>query len=213
MVALLLTLSLISTPTDLPQTDFTLHVDVIRHVSVTQSDLDLARETAASLLRAAHVALDWRDCDASMALCSDVAHDVASIHVRLVHAISAGHDDDCGAVIQDPRSHIPGVLVYVPAVDDKVLRFRLRSTGRSDPRISTLRRGHLIGLVVAHELGHALGLRHAQSGVMKANLDEDDILALRQSRLTFLAGERARILDAFVAAAREHQSPLQGRGQ
>src|SRR5262249_36147635 len=146
MVALLLTLSLISNPTDLAQTDFTLHVDVIRHISVTQEDLDLARQTAASLLRAAHVALDWRDCDASMVLCSDVAHDLVSIHVRLVHAVSVGHDDDCGAVILDPRSHIPGVLVYVPAVDDKVLRFHLRSAGRSNPPISSLRRGHLNAL-------------------------------------------------------------------
>src|SRR5262245_57614696 len=100
MVALLLTLSLMSGPTDLAQKDFTLHVDVIRRVSIAQADLDLARQTATSLLRSAGVALDWRDCDARMVLCSDAANDLVSIHVRLVRAGRAGHDDECGAVIQ-----------------------------------------------------------------------------------------------------------------
>ena len=213
MVALLLTLSLMSVPTDLANTDFTLHVDVIPHASVTQADLDLARQIATSLLRSAGVVIDWRDCDARIVVCGDAERDLVSIDIRLVHAVTREHGDECGAVVNDSRGRMPSVLIYLSIVDDKIRRFHLGPAGRSDPRISTLRRGHLIGFIVAHELGHALELPHAPRGVMKADLDVDDIRSLRQSRLTFLARERGHIQDALAAAAREQKPSPQRRGQ
>jgi hypothetical protein len=52
---------------------------------------------------------------------------------------------------------------------------------------------------MAHEVGHALGLRHAASGVMKARFAIDDLVALRVSRLTFAPGEGARMRQAISA--------------
>ncbi len=43
----------------------------------------------------------------------------------------------------------------------------------------------MVGLTIAHEVGHSLGLVHVSSGVMKAQPSLDEIVALRTSTLAF----------------------------
>lgn len=59
--------------------------------------------------------------------------------------------------------------------------------------------GHVLGLTIAHEVGHILGLPHARSGVMKAAPEAGELEQLRTSRLTFLPSEAARMQQAMVA--------------
>jgi hypothetical protein len=213
MVTLMLTLSVASALGSVPPDTLTLHAKIIRHVPVAQADLDLAREVTKSLLGSARIAIEWHDCDARTAACDRTSNPAPSIDVRLIAPTRKGHDDECGGVVPDPRSHLPVVLVYLPVIDEKLQRFRFGPIGRSDPSISTLQRGHLFGLIVAHEIGHALGLPHAARGVMKQDLDVEDVIMLRQSHLAFRVEERARLRDALAAVVRAHTSDTQRGNQ
>jgi len=186
MVAVMLAVSLI------------VRADVTRHAAVGQADLVIATDIARSLLASADIIFDWQDCNAR-GECPPVPNGTVAIDVRLVPAGRPGHDDVCGDVVRDPRPRLPVVLIYLAAIDEKVRRLRFGPAGRSNPLISTLQRGHLIGVTIAHEIGHASGLAHSGRGVMKADLGVDDVLALRQSHLTFLEKDRARMKAALAA--------------
>jgi hypothetical protein len=49
----------------------------------------------------------------------------------------------------------------------------------------------LTGAIVAHEIGHVLGLHHGPVGVMRERLDPSDILSLREHRLVFSRNDAA----------------------
>lgn len=46
----------------------------------------------------------------------------------------------------------------------------------------------VLGSVLAHEVGHLMGLRHSASGVMKANFEANDIIEAESGRLLFDPG-------------------------
>jgi hypothetical protein len=55
------------------------------------------------------------------------------------------------------------------------------------------RHDDIVGAVVAHEIGHVLGLRHAPLGLMRAELEAEDVVALRQGNLRFSREEAVRM--------------------
>jgi hypothetical protein len=179
--------------------DVTVQLRVFPHAVVDAPTLQLARETATDLLESAGVGVHWRDCPMGDPACGSEAA-ARSITVRLLPTrLSGGHV--CGQAIGDLVSGAT-VLVYVPRTTELARTVRLSAAGRSNPALATLEAGHLLGLTIAHEVGHALGLIHATSGVMKARLVIEDVLALRASRLMFMPREGARMRQAMLGGPR-----------
>ncbi|WP_157898901.1 hypothetical protein [Luteitalea pratensis] len=56
---------------------------------------------------------------------------------------------------------------------------------------------------MAHEIGHLLGIRHAASGLMRATLQADDMVAVRRGMLRFSPAEASRMRIAALLAGKE----------
>jgi hypothetical protein len=167
-------------------------LEVIGDGSVDASEIDRARAVAKGLLARAGVNVEW--CDRStMTGCASDSTGSHAIPVLLASRLSAAQSRVSGEVTGDGSTQSPTVVVYVPAVEDRVRDIRMSGAGRSNPLLAGLRVGHLLGLTIAHEVGHTLGVRHSASGVMQAYLDVDDVLAMREGYLAFAPAEAARM--------------------
>jgi hypothetical protein len=185
-----------------PPTFTAVQLNVFTHAAVDVPTLDLAKATAGQLLASARVAAEWRHCDAAAGACGQ--HGVAApLSVLLMPVLKLARAEVSAEVVRDPSTHEPTVIVYLPNLIERARTVRQSTAGRSSPPLATLQLGHLLGLAVAHEVGHALGLRHERTGVMKARLELDDLLALRTSRLVFTSKHASAPRPTLVARARD----------
>jgi hypothetical protein len=168
----------------------TVQLHVVLHLPIDREDLALARETAQGLLTSAGIGSEWQECSALTSPC-DSPNGPNVISVRLLPRKVTGRPE-CGHLIRDPKRGT-AALVYVVRHRELARDIRHSPAGRSHPALSGLKAGHVTGLTIAHEVGHALNLRHARRGVMKAWIDVDDLLALRQARLAFTPDESVRM--------------------
>jgi hypothetical protein len=174
----------------------TIHLQVILHTPIQEEDLALARESAQALLAPAGIAIEWDVCSALASRC-EPANARNAITVRLLARKVTGRPQ-CGQLIREARSGTVA-LIYVLRHRELVHEVRHSPAGRSYPALSTLEPGHVTGLAIAHEVGHALNLRHERRGVMRAWIDLDDLRALRESRLVFTRGQAAQMQAAMSA--------------
>ena len=174
-----------------------LDLRVTAHATLDAVELERTSETVQRLLTAAGVLSRWRDC--SGAGCRADPGSVA-IDVLLLPMTKLTERDVYGEVAHDAITGAPTVLIYVPPIADRVRAIRSSIDGRSNPALATMQTGHLVGAAIAHEVGHALGLRHAARGVMKGRLTVDDALALRTSRLLFTSAEGATMRSTLRTA-------------
>jgi hypothetical protein len=170
----------------------TVELRVIVHGSMDADSLDLARESALGLLATAGIAARWRDCGNGGTGCGG-NEGPAPIVVLLLPVLKMSQRAVCGEASRDGRTGVRTVLVYVPRHLELARDFRSSAGTRSHPGLVTLQAGHLVGLTMAHEVGHVLGLAHAGAGVMKARPNVGEIVALRTSQLRFDATEVTRM--------------------
>jgi hypothetical protein len=171
------------------------HLYAVLHLEMSAGELELGLATAKALLAQASIGADWQVCSALAGVC-EPRSGPGLITLRFVARKVTGRPE-CGALIRD--RHGVAALMYVARHRALVHEVIHSPRGREHPALAALRAGHVTGLSIAHEVGHALGLKHAKRGVMKAWIDVDDLLALRESRLPFTR-EQAAHMQAMLAA-------------
>lgn len=179
----------------------TVHLRVFTHAAMDSEGIELARATATSLLAVARIGVEWSNCGSVQGPCGS-PDDVVQATVLLMPVPKMTEDDVSAEAVHDPSTRVPTILVYLPNLADRVRAIHQSAEGRSNPALASLQLGHLVGLAIAHEVGHAFGLQHAASGVMKPSLGTDDLLALRMSRLAFTSQNASALRESLVAFAR-----------
>ncbi len=166
---------------------------VFVHAAIEPAMLDLARRSATELLGFAGLQVEWDQCRVRYAECR--AQDAArAITVRVVQR-SLTDSHVCGGTRGDA---VDGdvILVFLACHDELA-----RTLGRT--AAATLQVGDLLGLTVAHEVGHVLGLAHGAVGVMQARFDMNAFLDLCTSRLAFMPHEQLQMRQAMLVRARD----------
>ena len=166
---------------------------------VDRAILDRARTVAAGLLDSAGLATTWRirhprdPCPLEGGPVPEAVV-ILSSQIRL-------NRDECGLAALGPSVGKGTVRVWVPCVAGVARRIAGRPATRSHPMLAEGRFHDIVGAVLAHEIGHLLGMRHASTGLMRARLEADDIVALRLGRLGF-SPEEAALIRARAQSAR-----------
>jgi hypothetical protein len=174
-----------------------LELRVITYAALDSADVETARQTAETVLATAGLRVRWRLCSGDG--CTAPSDGSRRILVHLLPFAKRLNPGTSGEVARDAVTKTPMVLVYVPRNKEALQTIRNRDRGRSVPELSTLTTGHVIGLTIAHEVSHVLGLPHQSTGVMKPELGQDDLIALRRSTLRFRPGEIATMRQALLS--------------
>ena len=173
-------------------------VSVWTHVAgvVDSAGLDAAKRQADSLLATAGVAVDWRDCRQPGA-CHRRDETASTVTLTLTSTMRP----TCGTAQLGAEGTQASLVVSVECVALAAMDLRRRQAARSHPLLSTLESRHLLGAVVAHEIGHALGLRHATTGLMRARFEIEEVLSLRQGMLAFSTGEASAMRTSALSGS------------
>jgi hypothetical protein len=168
------------------------HSDALR-----DAEFEVAGRTTRTLLATAGISVEVRDCRPARADCEVSAPGHVVISVRLRPERKTTDVTACGEVARDYLGR-PVVVVYLPPHVDLATAFRFHVASRSNPALGEIRTGHLVGLTVAHEVGHWLGLPHAASGVMKARPALEEVTALASQRLAFESQQGSGLRQALL---------------
>ena len=155
------------------------------HEAYVRQAVDVAR----GLLASAGVVTAWSVCvPASCPVEQVKAFEIVAIFEKANDRTLAGH---CGRAALGDMTGRGTVRVSVPCVAAIALRLRQRLDTGSHPLFALASHHDLTGAILAHEVGHVLGLRHGPTGLMRERLDRNDVLSLRSHRFTFAAPDVA----------------------
>jgi hypothetical protein len=143
---------------------------------------------AEHLLADAGVATHWRLCPI-VAACPRGVEAPAPVVIVLSSNRPPRSPGPCGYATRDAQG-IGTAVISIPCIADATGGI-IGLTHTSLPMI--LRHDDVVGAVTAHEIGHLLGLHHADVGLMAPRLGPADVVDLRLGRLHFTDREAARM--------------------
>ena len=164
---------------------------------------------ASAMLAAAGVRSRWRFC-ATENPCKDLNGFRPTVTV-IIRAGLKRNAEPCATAARAPDRFTGTVVVNHRCVADALHAIQFGPTSRALPRLRLLQLGDVVGVVVAHEIGHIAGLRHAD-GVMHARLNPNDLVAFQAGSLAFARTEAATLRTALsvqrpVAATARRATP------
>ena len=176
-------------------------VSVFNDAAVPTSVLAEAQERATAVMNQAGVSLTWLDCGAPGSRapesgCSAIAFP-QHFSVRLVSKATPSKADIFGQSFQDEAGEGNYAVVYYP--------------GLAGSKVAeTLHTGKLLGLVVAHEVGHLLLGRnsHSADGVMAAVWQVSEMRRATQGNLFFSREQADQIRVRYFARIKTTSLPL-----
>ena len=182
-----------------------LRVRAYAHTHVDEKTTRAALEVADELLRSAGLVVVWRLCLPAESCAVDDAL-VSEIVVVLSSRARPNGRENCGLAARAAPGAGGTVLASVPCLAGVAFRLARHPATNTHPLLAVPRHHDLVGAVVAHEIGHLLGVRHARAGLMRETLDVKDIVALRRGKLRFSAAEAGRMRIAASLAGQAERT-------